>query len=234
MVSAEGLLDGGTASLIILSSVIFGLLSFYKSRKLKAKLLTVAGLLVMFVGLLWLGPTIDLLHVVFLEHNIDPIHVYSIFSYMWVAPALICAMYLGGELLVPKRKWLLIAIYFLLGYAFELFLWLDTKNSFEFTLDPDKIGEDLIDASFIRTHPTFMFIAFFLISTLIFLGIGFAIKAKQSTGLLRRKFTYLSIANIIFVSCGALDSILTLLPVIGIVRVVMATFAIWMYLGLKT
>lgn len=232
MVSAEGLLDGGTASLIILSSVIFGLLSFYKSRKLKAKLLTVAGLMVMLVGLLWLGPTIDLLQVVFLEHNIDPIHVYSIFSYMWVAPALICAMYLGGELLAPKRKWLLIAIYFLLGYAFELFLWLDTKNSFEFTLENP--GEDLIDASFIRQHPTFIFVAVFLISTLIFLGIGFAIKAKQSTGLLRRKFTYLSIANIIFVSCGALDSILTLLPVIGIVRVVMATFAIWMYLGLKT
>lgn len=232
MVSTEGLLDGGTASLIILSSVIFGLLSLYKSRKLKAKLLTVAAFMVILVGLLWLGPTIDLLHVVFLDHNIDPIHVYSIFSYMWVAPALICAMYLGGELLAPKRKWLLIAIYFLLGYAFELFLWLDTKNSFEFTLE--KPGKDLIDASFIRQHPTFIFVAFFLISTLIFLGIGFAIKAKQSTGLLRRKFTYLSIGNIIFVSCGALDSVLTLLPVIGIVRVVMATFAIWMYLGLKT
>lgn len=232
MVSTEGLLDGGTASLIILSSVIFGLLSFYKSRKLKAKLLTVAGLMEMLVGLLWLGPTIDLLQVVFLEHNIDPIYVYSIFSYMWVAPALICAMYLGGELLAPKRKWLLVAIYFLLGYAFELFLWLDTKNSFEFILE--KPGEDLIDASFVRTHPTFIFVAVFLISTFIFLGIGFAIKAKQSTGLLRRKFTYLSIGNIIFVLCGALDSILTLLPVIGIVRVVMATFAIWMYLGLKT
>jgi hypothetical protein len=61
-----------------------------------------------------------------------------------------------------------------------------------------------------------------------------AVKAKQATGTLRKKFSYLSIGFIIFVLCGALDSILTLVYAIGIVRIVMATFALWMYLGLKT
>ncbi|GAI84598.1 unnamed protein product, partial [marine sediment metagenome] len=38
----------------------------------------------------------------------------------------------------------------------------------------------------------------------------------------------------IFVVCGALDSILTIPVAIGVVRGVMMTFALWMYLGLKT
>ncbi|MFW9825872.1 MAG: hypothetical protein ACFFE4_23235, partial [Candidatus Thorarchaeota archaeon] len=66
------------------------------------------------------------------------------------------------------------------------------------------------------------------------LGVGFAIKAKQSTGLLRKKFTYLSIGFFIFVLSGALDSIIKLPLAIGIIRVIMATFALWMYLGLRT
>ncbi|TET58628.1 MAG: hypothetical protein E3J52_08030 [Promethearchaeota archaeon] len=232
MVSFEGLLDGSTATLIILSSTLFGLLSLYKSIKLKAKLLTIAALAMFFVGCLWLGPTVDLFLVLFTGVNIEPIEVYSLLSYLFVAPALIFAIWLGGELIFPKRKWIFVGIFIVLGVIFEYFLWFQTDASFTWELvNP---GEDLIDAHFIRTHPTFLMIALFLVSALVFLGIGFAIKAKQSTGQLRRKFTYLSIGFIIFVVCGALDSILTLPLAIGVIRVIMATFAVWMYLGLKT
>ncbi|TKJ20407.1 MAG: hypothetical protein CEE43_12875 [Promethearchaeota archaeon Loki_b32] len=228
----EGILDGTTATLIILSSTIFGLLSLYKSIKLKAKLLTIAALMMFFVGCLWLGPTVDFFMVLLSGENISPIEVYSLLSYLWVAPALIFAIWLGGELIFPKRKWIFVGIFIVLGVIFEYFLWFQTDASFTWELvNP---GEDLIDAHFVRTHPTFLMIAVFLVSALVFLGIGFAIKAKQSTGQLRRKFTYLSIGNIIFVLCGALDSILTIPLAIGVVRIVMATFALWMYLGLKT
>lgn len=232
MVSFEGLLDGSTATLIILSSTLFGLLSLYKSIKLKAKLLTIAALAMFFVGCLWLGPTVDLFLVLSTGVNIEPIEVYSLLSYLFVAPALIFAIWLGGELIFPKRKWIFVGIFIVLGVIFEYFLWFQTDASFTWELvNP---GEDLIDAHFIRTHPTFLMVALFLVSALVFLGIGFAIKAKQSTGQLRRKFTYLSIGFIIFVVCGALDSILTLPLAIGVIRVIMATFAVWMYLGLKT
>lgn len=231
-IAFEGWLDGLTASGIILSSAIFGLLSLYKSIKLKAKLLSIAGIMIFFVGFLWLGPTIDFLFKLIADNNINPEEVYVILSYTSVAPALFFAIYLGSELIIPKYKWLLIGIFVVLGVIFEMFLWFSPNQSF----DHIKILEEdgLIDASFNRTHPTFLMVAFFLVSALIFLGIGFAIKAKQATGLLRKKFTYLSIANIIFVICGALDSILTLPLAIGFVRVVMMTFALWMYLGLRT
>ncbi|MFW9784686.1 MAG: hypothetical protein ACFFFB_20570, partial [Candidatus Heimdallarchaeota archaeon] len=144
------------------------------------------------------------------------------------------AIYLGGELIMPKRKWILFAIYLVLGGFFEYFLWFDTTNSFDQPLTAITPGETIIDASFNTGHPTFFLVAIFLVSALILLGIGFAIKAKQSSGVLRRKFTYLSIAFIIFVLTGAFDAIINVVQVIGIIRIFMATFAIWCYLGLKT
>ncbi len=232
MVDALGLLDGLTASGIILSATIFALLSLYKSIKLKAKLLTWAALTMLFIGFLWLGPFIDFILVYFTGTNITPISFYSILSYMWVAPALVVSMYLGGSLLIPKKKWFLVVGFLVLGVIFEYFLWFYATDSFTWVLvNP---GQDLIDASFVRSHPTFLLVAFFLIATLVFLGFGFLIKAKQATGELRKKFIYLALGFVIFVVCGALDSIVPPGIAIGFVRGVMMTFALWMYLGFKT
>ena len=232
MVSFIGWIDGLTATLIIISSVSFGLISLYKSVKLKAKLLSVAGIAMILVGFLWLGPTVDLFLVLLTGSNISPFSTYSILSYLWVAPAIVCSIYLGGELIFPKRKWIFVGIFIVLGVIFEYFLWFQTTDSFTWILDNP--GEDLIDASFVRTHPTFLMVAVFLVAALIFLGIGFFIKAKQATGDLRKKFFYLGLGFTIFVLCGALDSILTIPLAIGFVRVIMSSFAVWMYLGLRT
>lgn len=231
MISPEGLLDGITASGIILSAVIFGLLSFYHARKLEARLLAVAGILMIFVGLFWLGPFADFLSLLIFGRNLSPLHIYGWLSYVWVAPAIILAMYLGSELMFPEKKKVLVTIYAIIGIIFELFLFLDVANTF--IIEQPRPG-NTIDSSFNRASPTFIIIAFFLVSVLIFEGIGFAVKARQATGDIRKKFTYLSIAFIVFVVCGALDSVITAGVAIGFIRVVMMTYAIWMYLGLKT
>jgi hypothetical protein len=232
MVSTLGYLDGLTATGIILSSVIFGLLSFYHARKLEAKLLAVAGIMVIFIGLFWLGPFADFLSLLITGKNLEPNFIYGWLSYIWVAPAIIVSMYLGSELMVPEKKKIIIGVYAVLGIIFEFFVLFDVKGTFTFTLN--RAGQDTIDASFKRTSIAYLLVAVFLISTLIFLGIGFALKAKQATGEIRKKFTYLSIGFIVFVICGALDSVLSVGVAIGLVRIVMMTFALWMYLGLKT
>ncbi|MFX0139757.1 MAG: hypothetical protein ACFFDN_39320 [Candidatus Hodarchaeota archaeon] len=233
----EGWLDGITASLIVFSSVIFGLFSLYKSIKLKAKLLTIAGIIMIFVGFLWLGPTTDFFLKLFWNINITPVVIYVFLSYTWVAPALFFSMWLGGEIMIPKYKWLLVGIFVVLGGIFEFFLWTDPlppTGSFGFIGVRPTTPDGIIDADFNRGHITFIMVAVFLVSALVFLGIGMLLKAKQATGTLRKKFIYLAIGFIIFVVCAAFDSIITFPLAIGIVRVVMATFAVWMYLGLKT
>jgi hypothetical protein len=233
MISPLGLLDGLTATGIVISAGFFGILSFYRASKRGAKLLAYAGLTMFFIGFLWLGPTTDFFMVLITSQNISPGWIYSVLSYTWVAPALIVSMYLGSELMVPKRKWIVISIFIITGGIFEYFLWFQNSASFNYTA-PVPLSGDLWDVSFKQSYYTFFFVAFFLLASLILLGIGFLIKAKQSTGDLRKKFIFLSLGFIIFVVCGALDSIVP--PTnfgIGIVRGVMMTFALWMYLGLR-
>jgi hypothetical protein len=232
-ISPEGLLDGLTSLGIVLSALIFGLFTLYKAIKLKAKLLGVAAFTMILVGLLWLGPSVDLILLLINEENIDPYRTYALLSYMWVAPTLVFAIYLGAELIWPKGKWILVTIYVVLGIIFEMFLWFNTNASFE-ELAPEIPGETIIAASFDRTHPTFILVAIFLVSALVFLGIGFLIKAKQATGELRKKFIFLAIGFIIFVVTGASDSLLAPGPLLGIIRGAQMTFAIWLYLGLKS
>jgi hypothetical protein len=232
MVSFIGWLDGLTASGIIISSTIFGLLSFYHAKKLEARLLAYAGLLCFFVGCFFLAPFIDFILLLTTGKNLEPIYLYAYLSYWGTAPAVIIAMYLGSELMWPEKKKIIVSIYAVLGAIFAFFVFFDVNGVFNFTLNNP--GEDTIDASFNRAHIAFWLVAIFLASVLIFLGIGFAIKAGQATGELRKKFRYLSIGFFVFVICGALDSILSAGVAIGFVRAVMMTFALWMYLGLKT
>lgn len=232
MVSTLGYLDGLTASGIILSSVIFGILSFYHAKKLDARLLAVAGLMMIFIGLFWLGPFVDFFLIIFTGKNLSPIYLYGWLSYVWVAPGTIVALYLGSELMVPEKKKIIVGIYTIIGIIFELLIFLDVAGTFTFILNNP--GQDTIDASFNRNSFAYWIVLFLLITVFIFEGIGFAIKAKQATGEIRKKFTYLSLAFIVFVICGALDSILPPGIAIGLVRIIMMTFALWMYLGLKT
>ena len=92
MVTPEGMLDGLTASGIILSAALFGTLSLYHAKKRNADLLGIAGIVEIFIGLLWLGPFVDFLFVWLTGNNIEPyppaIGIYSLLSYSWAAPAI--------------------------------------------------------------------------------------------------------------------------------------------------
>ncbi len=229
MVSTTGWLIGGTALSVLTFGLIFGIFFIYKSKKIGADLLYYAGILVIFTGLFYLGATADFLSVLFTGNNLDnTFGLHGILAYMWVAPAVVVAFYLGAEIIAPKKRKIITVIYSILGVIFELFLFLDTNNAFTFALN-----EDVIDSSFNRTHPTFFFIAFFLISVFIFLGIGFLIKAKQATGDIRKKFAFISLGFMLFVICGALDSLVAPGIFLIIIRIGMISYAWLVYLGLK-
>ncbi|TXT63763.1 MAG: conserved membrane protein of unknown function [Promethearchaeota archaeon] len=233
MVSLIGWLDGLTASAVIFMAIIFGILSFYQSKKLGAKLLGIAGIMMIFSGLLYLGPFIDFMSLVSTGTNMDnSFGLYGILSYFWITPAIIPAMYLGAEMIIAEKKWIIVGIIVALGIVFELLLFIFPNNTFDFV--NNNPGEVLIDASFNILFPTFFLAAGFLIAVLIFLGGGFAMKAKQASGELKRKFIYLSVAFITFVASGIFEALLS--PGIGlfIVRSGMIIYAALVFLGLKT
>jgi len=231
MLDYTGWLDGLSAMGVIISGCFFGFLCIYRSKKLNAKLLTFAGLTILFIGLIYSGPFTDFMSILITGSNLE-FRVYVILAYMWIGPGMLLAMYVGAELMEIEKKLYIIAIYSVLAIIFELFLFFDTMNSFTFTLD--RPGENLIDASFVIGCPMFIIMVVFLLSVLFFNGIGFLIKSIQSTGILRRRFLFLSLGFIVFVLFGTFDSLVAPGITLFFVRICIMISTWLMYIGLKT
>lgn len=231
MLDYTGWLDGLSAMGVIISGCFFGFLCIYRSKKLNAKLLTFAGLTILFIGLIYSGPFTDFMSILITGSNLE-FRVYVILAYMWIGPGMLLAMYVGAELMEIEKKLYIIIIYSVLAIIFELFLFFDTMNSFTFTLD--RPGKNLIDASFVIGCPMFILMVVFLLSVLFFNGIGFLIKSIQSTGILRRRFLFLSLGFIVFVLFGTFDSLVAPGITLFFVRICIMISTWLMYIGLKT
>ncbi|MHA1688910.1 MAG: hypothetical protein ACTSUN_06170 [Promethearchaeota archaeon] len=232
MLNVQGWIIGSTALAVLLLCVIFGLFFMVKSKQLNAKLLYYAGFMVIFTGLFYLGSTSEFLSFIIFSQHLDPTYrLQGILAYCWVAPAVLLAMYLGVNLLDLKRKGIILGIYFVLALFFEIYLFAFPRESFDVSLE--KPQEELSDVNFVLGSPTFILIIIFLLSALLFNGIGCLIKSKQSTGDLRKKFLCLSLGFIIFVVCGALDSLIA--PGISLIfiRAGMVIYSLFIFIGLK-
>jgi len=225
-----GWVDGLSAMGLVIFATSCGLFFFYKSRKSKLPLLSYAGLMIIFAGLLWLSPTCDFFSVSLTGKNLEPILFYPILSYMWVAPALICSSYIFTELIIPKRKKIIMTIYIILGIIFELYLFLDTKNSFIF--NPYKPNEDLIDIRFALGSPAFILAAIFLLSDFIF-GVCYLYRGFRRTGVLRKKYFFLALSFILFVLNSSFDVFSSPGPFLALVRGLGIGVALLMYYGLR-
>jgi len=232
----EGWLNGISALGVLSINIIIGIYGLYKANKLKAKLLTVTALTIISIGFLWLGPTTDFIKILITDSNIDPYWVYPLLSYMWAAPGITLGMYIGGELLIPKKKWILVGIFLIISIAYEYFLFSNALGSFKYTVPGIDFvkGTDLIDTSSDYSYYTAYFLIVFILSILIFNGIGFLVKAKQATGILRKKFLYLAIGFIVFAIIVAFDSVFPPMIAVFIVRFGIIISSILIYLGIKT
>jgi len=236
VISNIGLLMGATASVAMVTSIIFGIYFIYKSRKLNADLLLYSGLLIICTGCFYLGTFTDFVFVVFFGTNIPaPIRgLHGLLAFTSVAPAVLFAMYLGSSLIAPSKKKIITGVYVALGIVFEVILYLTFNTAIDYPIAGAGIeGSDLIDSSFNTSEITFYLILFFLISALLFCGIGFTVKAKQSIGDLRKKFVYLLLGFVIFVLCAALDALLTPGFTLIFIRLGMISYAWLVYFGLK-
>ena len=117
-------------------------------------------------------------------------------------------MYIGAELIIPKKKWYLESIYIVLGIIFELLVFLNTMNSFTFAM-PDNPGENIIDASTIIPSPAFIIMVAFLLGGWILNGFGFFYKGIHSEGIIRKKYFLLSVGFNIFIISMALEVLLS-------------------------
>jgi len=228
-----GWIDGITASGVVIFGFIFGFFFLYKARKSGAKILTILGIINILAGLMYLGVFTDFLVVLATETNLDNTSgLVGILSYVWFAPVMILALYIGAELLIPKKKWYLLSIIIVVCILFEILFFLDPMGTFNF-VDPPVLGELLIDYNVNMFTPAGIIMAILLLAVLIILGFGFLIKSIQSTGVLRKKFLFLSLGAISFCIFGLLEGLTEPGFMVIFVRIGYLISFWLMYYGLK-
>ena len=233
MLTLFGWIDGITASGVVIFGFIFGFFFLYKARKSGAKILTILGLVNILAGLMYLGVFTDFLVVLATETNLDNTYgLVGILSYVWFAPVMILALYIGAELLIPKRKWYLMFIIIAVSILFEILFFLNPMGTFNF-VDPLVLGASLIDYNVNMFTPAGIIMVVLLLLVLIILGFGFLIKSFQSSGVLRRKFFFLSIGSISFCIFGILEGLTAPGVMVIFVRIGYLVSFWLMYYGLK-
>lgn len=233
MLSSIGWVDGLTASGVVIIGCIFGIYFIYKSKKLEADLLLYLGLLVILTGLAFLGVFLDFLMVIITGKNITNVYgLVGLLSYIWIAPLVVLGMYMGAILLIPDKKRIISVVYFVLLILFEIAIFLDPMNSFNFVY-PKRSGEALIDYNLVLMSPAGFLMIIFIISLVVFLGLGFLIKAFQAKGKVRKKLLLLSIGVFLYAIFGMFESLTEPGFALIFIRIGYISGPLFMYFGLK-
>jgi hypothetical protein len=231
----NGWIDGITASGVVIFGIIFGSFFIYRSRKTEANLLSYLGLANILAGLMFLGVFLDFLSVLVFQLNMPNNGSVAILSYIWFAPVIITAMFIGAKLLTPKLKLYIVFIYLGISIFFEIIVLMYPLQSFNFNPPPPAVPtNNLIDYNVNLNTIAGYLMGGLLISVIIFLGLGFIYKAFQSTGSIRKNFLYLSIGSLCFCIFGLLEGLTVPGLLVIIVRIGYLSSFWFMYLGLKS
>ncbi len=204
-----GWIDGITSSFVVIFGIIFGSFFIYRAKKLNAKLLIYLGAASMFAGLMFLGVFLDFLSVLLVGQNLPNDHgLVGLLSYVWYAPVIIVSIYIGVELLLEKNNWLILSIFIILSILFEVIIFLNPLDSFNFVYPVNmESPEVLIDYNINLYSVAGILMAILLFSLVFFLGIGFLRKAWQSSGTMRKKFLLLSLGSFSFCIFGLFEGV---------------------------
>ncbi|MFX1238526.1 MAG: hypothetical protein ACFFAS_17715 [Promethearchaeota archaeon] len=243
----ESLVMGLTSVAIVLSSLLFGLICIVRGIRYRTKLLTIAGINVIFMGSYWLGPSVEIFAVMLLNVHLDPPDLYILLSYSQIPFGIIFMGILAGELVMPNYKGAVLgsltclAFIYMAGLYTSLYMTMNEIAYFPgyiINVPPDL--NHIIDG-YPTPYSLCLYIAIFGDFTVLFLEAGGClIKAYQSTGLLRRKFILLAIGFSLFVFGGLSDIVIDTETTdwgiywLAMSRSVMCFMGIFIYLGLKT
>jgi len=224
--------NGITASGVFLFSCLFGLFFIYKAIRKKSRLLFMLGLVYFCAGLVYVGDTLDFITVLVTNANIaNPMIFIGLLNWVWFPGAVVPAMFIGAELIIPKRKLIIIIVYLILGILFEVFLFMAPSAAITFEIPP--VGTDLINDNLIFESIPSLIALTFLLSILVFLGFGFLSKGIKSSGDIKKKFFSLSAGAFIYIIGAVFDGLFEPGFYLIFVRAAMIVSALFFYYGLK-
>ncbi|MFX1316967.1 MAG: hypothetical protein ACFE9T_13985 [Promethearchaeota archaeon] len=184
------------------------------------------------------GIVIDFFYIILTDKNLNnTFGIHGILTFIWFAPTLSFGIYIGLEFLLPgvkkELKRVILFIYIILAIIFDLFLFLDHFDTVDYK-EPSESGENLIDNVLIIGSPASILLMIFLITAIFFYVIRFFYGTVKSSGVLREKFSRLTICFILLLGFGSVDIIIFLPTIILIiVRYGMVLSGLFFVFGIK-
>jgi len=236
MLSVEGWINGVLALVIMIFSIIIGGSFLYKAIKSKLKLLTYAALMLVFGWLFLLGTCIDFITVISTGKNANlPEPLLILISYMWFVFSGFFSYIYCTQIIIPEKIQLkrLIIVFVIIAYSlYEIFLFLDPLETITI-IPPDTTGENLIIFYFSLGNIAPMFIIITIPLYLGLCGFGFLWKGIQSTGVLKKKYIYISIGIFFYTSFNLIEGTGFFIDTLFFVRIGLLFSVVFWYLGLR-
>lgn len=232
MISLLGLIDGITATMVVLSGFVFGSFFIYQSKKRGAKLLKQLAFIVIFAGLLYLGVFLDFVWVLTMGKNLsEPKGLVAILSYIWFPPAMISAVYLALGINNSKYTWHGTIGYMILTIFFYIHILFEPLESFYIgSYAPS--GEGLIDYNIQSNSLASLYLIIMLAPIIIGLIIGAFYYGRETTGAIRKQFSLLGLGVMSFGVFGLLEGFVQPGTFVIFIRIGYLTSFLWMYFGL--
>jgi hypothetical protein len=230
------LVSGISASAILFTGYLTGILTIAKGAKRKAPLMVWSGLFLMLMGQFYLGTVVSFIKILLTGTNLVTPYLAARLAYAMAPVAITIAMHVGFSMIKPKWRKPVVAIFAAsaVWYWIGLFVYPRpdlTNNPWFITIEqiPFTGGTELVDISL--QSWVLILTALYLVSLLVFNTSGLLILAKNSSGIIKKKAIIQAIGYFIFVIIGAVDSLVPLGHWIFIPRIIMVIGYILLYVG---
>jgi hypothetical protein len=234
MLSLDVWINGISGLIIIIYNTVFSIFLLTQSRKHNIKLLLYFGLFTIFLISSVLIHVVDFCSILFFGGNfvIEGVNLPLIFSWMWTPPVMICASFVGAELIAPQKRNYIVMSIFIIGIIYELFIFLNPTEYLILNY-PEISGERLMDSVLkIGSPPFFIYLIYFGYA-IGFHVIGGTIRAIQSKGIVRKKLFNIALGSFFIVLAIGIEGFSFPGLLIAFSRSGLILGFILFYLGLK-
>ncbi|MFX0100453.1 MAG: hypothetical protein ACFFCS_12845 [Candidatus Hodarchaeota archaeon] len=194
----EGWLEGIFTTVAFIFGIVSGLFFIHKSKANKKYLLSHMGILLIQIGFVYTGVILDFFSILSTGDNLDnTFGLQAVLTYMWTFPGATVAIYIGLELLFPKKKRFILNILIFFTIVGEIILFMNPSSSLS-SISPVIPGTELIHTNVMIGTPLFVLVSIYFLFVVFLLDIGCIIKGIKSKGVVRKKFLLLASGFLIY------------------------------------
>ncbi len=232
MLSLIGWLNAISFLCVLIFESIFGLFFVHKSRKARTRRLKLAGILLILVGMLYLGYTINFFYYLLTSGNLDNLPIVPLIIGFSIFLANLAGSYFGMDLwLSDKIKKIVLSINILaviiLGPIFLL------NPEIYFTISNSLIASEELVIYTVEFNIFVLVVMIFISQQFFFLGFGAFYKSLTSKGVIRRKYFLLGLGLVLAVISLLVEFLLTAIILKFSFRFVLLATAWMWYLALR-